>query len=159
MNPLPTRPFGPLWSRLGFGALRNEHRLSIPAPKGGFIASLVAPPAENMTSPVLVATWEAGLFVVNGGGDDVLVSASVDPFAPQGAIYRRGADERGPMVRVAGGLPAWLDGKADTGCIAARGAAVAVADLAGNLYVSANYGRTWSRRAEGIPMPSSVLIA
>ena len=37
----------------------------------------------------------------------ILVSASADPFAPQGAIYRRGVDERGPLVPVTGGLPAW----------------------------------------------------
>ena len=82
------------------------------------------------------ATWvveQAGLHAshcsaVAFAGDDVLVSAAVDPFAPQGAIYRRGVDEHGPLVTVAGGLPAWLDGIADTGCIATHGSAVAVAD-------------------------------
>jgi hypothetical protein len=91
-------------------------------------------------------------------GDDILVSASEGPFAPQGAIYRRGVEERGPLVRVTGGLPEWLDGKADTGCIAANGAAVAVVDWKGNLYMSGDYGRTWSRRAEGMSSPSAVLI-
>ena len=91
-------------------------------------------------------------------GDDILVSAAVDPFAPQGAIYRRGLDEHGPLVKVAGGLPAWLDGIAHSGCMAAHGSAVAVADLGGNLYVSADSGRTWLRRAGAIPTPSSVLI-
>jgi photosystem II stability/assembly factor-like uncharacterized protein len=112
------------------------------------------------------ATWvieQAGLHAshcsaVAFAGDDVLVSAATDPFAPQGAIYRRGMDEHGPLVRVASGLPAWLNGKADTGCIAVHGSAVAVADMGGNLYVSADTGRTWSRRADGIPTPSSVLI-
>jgi hypothetical protein len=37
-------------------------------------------------------------------------------------------DERGPLVPVTGGLPAWLDGIVHTGCIAANGLAVAVAD-------------------------------
>ncbi|HWB82932.1 MAG TPA: hypothetical protein VG675_02245 [Bryobacteraceae bacterium] len=91
-------------------------------------------------------------------GDDILVSASEGPFAAQGAIYRRGVDERGPLVPVTGGLPTWLEGKTDTRCIAASGAAVAIADWNGNLYVSADYGRTWSCRARGIPTPSSVLI-
>jgi hypothetical protein len=112
------------------------------------------------------ATWEveqAGLHAlhcsaVEFAGDDVLVSAAADPFAPQGAIYRRGVDERCPLVRVAGGLPAWLDGIADTGCIAAHGSAVAVADQKGNLHVSADNGLTWSCRTEGIPTPSSILI-
>jgi hypothetical protein len=95
------------------------------------------------------ATWvveQAGLHAshcsaVAFAGDDVLVSAATDPFAPEGAIYRRGMDEHGPLVMVAGGLPAWLNGKADTGCIAAHGSAVAVADMGGKLYVSADTGR------------------
>lgn len=111
-------------------------------------------------------TWEieqAGLHAsycsaVGFADDDILVAAATDHFAPQGAIYRRGVDEHCPLVTVAGGLPAWLDGIADTGCIATHGSAVAVADKKGNLYVSADTGRTWSRRADGIPTPSSVLI-
>jgi len=111
-------------------------------------------------------TWvveQAGLHAshcsaVEFAGDDVLVSAATDPFAPKGAIYRRGLDEQGPLVMVAGGLPAWLDGIAHTGCIASHGSAVAVADRGGNLYVSADSSRIWSRWADGIPTPSSVLI-
>ncbi len=112
------------------------------------------------------ATWvveQAGLHAthcsaVAFAGDDVLVSAAAGPFDPKGAIYRRGLDEHCPLVMVAGGLPAWLDGIAHTGCIAVHGSAVAVADREGNLYVSADTGRTWSRRAAGIPIPVSVLI-
>jgi hypothetical protein len=112
------------------------------------------------------ATWEVeqrGLHALHCSavafaGDDILVSAATDPFAPQGAIYRRGVNERGPLVRVTGGLPEWLDGIAHTGCIAANGSAVAVADMKGNLHVSADNGRTWSCRANGIPTPSSILI-
>lgn len=114
------------------------------------------------------ATWEVeqrGLHALHCSavafaGDDILVSAAADPFAPQGAIYRRGVGERCPLVPVtgSGGMPAWLDGIVDTGCIAANGSAAAVADRKGNLYVSADYGRTWSCRAEGIPTPSSILI-
>jgi hypothetical protein len=51
-------------------------------------------------------------------GDDILVAAAADPFAAQGSIYRRGVDERCPLVPVTGGLPAWLNGVADTGCLA-----------------------------------------
>jgi len=55
-------------------------------------------------------------------------------------------------------LPAWTDGIVDTGCIATGGSAVALADRKGNLYVSVDTGRSWSRRASGVPPPSSVLI-
>lgn len=91
-------------------------------------------------------------------GDDVLVSASADHFAAQGAIYRRPADGGNSLVAVGGGLPAWTDGIVDTGCIATRGSAVALADRKGNLHVSADTGRTWSRQATDLPSPSSVLI-
>jgi hypothetical protein len=112
------------------------------------------------------ATWkveQTGLHApycsaVEFAGDDILVSAAADHFAPHGAIYRRGVHESCPLVRVTGGLPAWLDGIADTGCIAASGSAVAVADQKGNLHVSADNGRTWSCWANGIPTPSSILI-
>lgn len=89
---------------------------------------------------------------------DILVSASEDHFATQGAVYRRPIDGPGPLVPVGAGLPRWIDGIADTGCIATRGSTLAVADKAGNLYVSADGGSTWSRRAKGLPTTSSVLI-
>ena len=92
-------------------------------------------------------------------GDDVLVSASLDHFAAQGAIYRRPVDRPGPLVAVAGGLPQWIGGIADTGCIATHGSAVAIADRNGNLYLSRDTGRSWSSQTCGFPLPSSVLIA
>ena len=112
------------------------------------------------------ATWlveQAGLHAsycsaVAFAGDDVLVSASVDHFAAEGAIYRRSIDGDGPLVAIAGGLPAWIDGIADTGCIATYGATAALADRKGNLYVSADVGRSWSRQPDVLPPPSSLLI-
>jgi hypothetical protein len=112
------------------------------------------------------ATWaieRAGLHAthcsaVAFAGDDVFVSAAADPFAPEGAVYRRRVDGPGPLALLGNGLPAWIDGVADTGCIAARGGAAAICDRGGNLYVSTDAGQTWSRRAGGMPSPSSVLI-
>ena len=86
------------------------------------------------------------------------MSASLDHFAAEGAIYRRPVDGHGPLVAVAGGLPKWIDGIADTGCIATHGSAVAIADRNGNLYLSGDTGRGWSRQVDGLPSPSSVLI-
>ncbi|HEY6331385.1 MAG TPA: hypothetical protein VI756_18815 [Blastocatellia bacterium] len=112
------------------------------------------------------ATWEIeqrGLHALHCSavafaGDHILVSASEGPFAPRGAIYRRGMGEQGPLARVTGGLPEWLDGRADTGCIAVNGSAVAIADASGNLYLSPDGGRSWSLVGKGIPSPSGVLI-
>jgi len=91
-------------------------------------------------------------------GDDILVAASADHFAPQGAVYRRPIDGHGPLAPVGGGLPRWIDGIADTGCIATRASALALAHKGGNPYVSSDAGRTWSRRANDLSTPSSVLI-
>ncbi len=123
------------------------------------------------TSSDAGATWvveKAGLHssfcsAVGFAGDDILVAAAADPFAPQSALYCRrsiggGLDEHGPLMMVAGGLPEWLDRTVHTACIAAHGSAVAVADRGGNLYFSTDTGHTWSRRADGLPPPSCVLI-
>jgi hypothetical protein len=90
-------------------------------------------------------------------GNDIVVAASTDHFAKQGAIYRRPLDRRQAFEPV-GGLPRWIDGIADTRCIATQGSAAAVADRAGNLWLSTDSGQTWVRHAERLPAPSSVLI-
>lgn len=90
-------------------------------------------------------------------GDDIVVAASTDHFAEQGAVYRRALTGRRYLEPV-GGLPRWIDGIADTRCIATQASAAAVADRAGNLWLSTDSGQTWVRRAEGLPAPSSVLI-
>lgn len=89
--------------------------------------------------------------------NDMLVAASTDHFATQGAVYRRPLEGRQPFEPVSG-LPRWFEGIVDTRCIATHGSAVAVADRAGNLWRSTDGGQTWVRRAEGLPAPSSVLI-
>jgi hypothetical protein len=92
-------------------------------------------------------------------GDDIIISASTDPFAAEGRIYRRPVKPNGSIVAVeGGGMPAWTEGRADTGCIATYGPSIAVADGAGNLYVSDDFGRTWSCGGAKLPTPSGVLI-
>jgi hypothetical protein len=112
------------------------------------------------------ATWttqQGGLHApycsaVAFAGDDILVAASTDHFAVQGAIYRRSIDESDALRRVGGGLPQWLEGIADTASIATRGSAVALADRAGNVYLSDDAGSTWSRSTARAPSASSLLI-
>ena len=91
-------------------------------------------------------------------GDNIFVSASVDPFAAQGRIYRRPIRPDGKIVAVEDGLPAWTNRRADTGCIATKGSTIAVVDGAGTLYLSTEFGRTWSGSSSELPTPSSVLI-
>lgn len=90
-------------------------------------------------------------------GDAIWISAATDHFAEKGAVYRRPI-EGGPLVAVGGGFPEWLDGIADTGCIAANGAAIAVADGGGSVYVSTSAGDHWARWASALPSPSCVLV-
>jgi photosystem II stability/assembly factor-like uncharacterized protein len=111
------------------------------------------------------ATWSAedeGLHAsycsaVAFSEQDILVSASSDHFATKGVIYRRPIDGIGPLQPVAG-LPEWLEGITDTGCIAANGSVLAVADKGGNLYVSDDAGNSWLRRGSNLPPISNVLI-
>ena len=91
-------------------------------------------------------------------GDDILVSASTDHFAAQGRIYRRPIRPHGDIVAVEDGLPRWINGIADTGCIATNGSAIVVVDRAGALYLSTEFGLAWSRSSSELPTPSSVLI-
>jgi hypothetical protein len=91
-------------------------------------------------------------------GDDILVSASTDHFATQGRIYRRPVRPDGDTVAVENGLPTWISGIADTGCIATNGSTIVVVDRAGTLYLSTEFGLAWSRSSSELPTPSSVLI-
>ncbi|HET6680630.1 MAG TPA: hypothetical protein VFG84_05475 [Gemmatimonadaceae bacterium] len=89
---------------------------------------------------------------------DLLVSAAAGHFAAQGVVYRRPIDGGKPL-RPVSGLPRSLQGVVDTGCIATRGAAIAVADKGGNLFVSADAGRSWRHLDDGLPMVSALLLS
>lgn len=102
----------------------------------------------------VLAEWRA----VEISGNDILVSSAKDTFAAEGRIYRRPVKLDGSLVGVEGGIPASIQGIVDTGCIAANGSPIAVADRAGNLYGSDDFARTWSSRRTGLPTPSGVLI-
>ena len=97
-------------------------------------------------------------YAVAFSGDDIFVSASADFFAGEGRIYRRPVKPDGSLVVVKGGMPAWIEGIVDTGCIATNGSSIAVADRAGNLYGSDDFGQAWLCRSTGLPVPSGVLV-
>jgi len=92
------------------------------------------------------------------GRNDIFVSASTDPFAAQGAVYRRPIDSNGPLQPLGGGMPQWIEGKADTDCIATRDSMVAVIDRSGRLYVSHDDGASWSYPWDRLPVPSGLHI-
>jgi len=92
------------------------------------------------------------------GRNDIFVSASTDPFAAQGAVYRRPIDGKGPLQRLGGGMPQWTEGKADTDCIATRDSMAAVIDRSGRLYVSHDDGASWAYPWDRLPVPSGLHI-
>jgi hypothetical protein len=92
------------------------------------------------------------------GRNDIFVSASSDQFATQGAVYRRPIDADGPLQPLGGGMPEWLDGIADTDCIAAHDSVVAVIDRSGSLYVSHDDGASWSHSVDCLPGPSGLHV-
>lgn len=92
------------------------------------------------------------------GRNDIFVSASSDPFAAQGAVYRRPIDGSGPLQPLGGGMPEWIDGIADTDGIATRDSMVAVIDWLGRLYVSHDDGASWSCPVDGLTGPSGLHI-
>jgi hypothetical protein len=92
------------------------------------------------------------------GRNDIFVSASTDPFAAQGAVYRRSIDGDGPLQPLGGGMPRWIEGRVDTNCIATRESTVAVIDGSGHLYVSHNDGTSWSCSSDGLPFSSGLHI-
>ena len=91
-------------------------------------------------------------------GDQVLVSASTDPFSPQGAVYRRSVTAGGPLRPFDAGLPRWLEGSPDTACIATRDDDIAIVDRGGCLYRSSDRGQSWSAHTARLPVPSSVVL-
>ena len=91
-------------------------------------------------------------------GDNIFVSASTDHFATKGRIYRRPTRPEGDKVAIEEGLPTWINGIADSGCIATQDSTIVVVDRAGILYMSTELGRAWSQSSERLPTPSSVLI-
>jgi hypothetical protein len=92
------------------------------------------------------------------GRNDIFVSASTDPFATQGAVYRRQIDGNGPLKPLGGGMPKWIDGIADTNCVATRDSMVAVIDWSGRLYVSQDDGAIWSCPFDCLTGPSGLHI-
>lgn len=92
------------------------------------------------------------------GRNDVFVSASTDPFAAQGAVYRRPIDSDDPLQLLGGGMPRWTDRHVDTDCIATRDSVIAMADGAGHLYTSYDDGLSWLQPLDGFADPSAVYI-
>ena len=133
---------------------------------GRFDVVIAASAAGLCISRDAGATWtieQQGLHAhycsaVAFGRNDIFVAASTDHFASQGAVYRRPIDSNGPLQALAGGMPQWIEGIADTSCIATGDSMVAVIDRSGQLYVSHDDGASWSHSSDRLPVPSGLHI-
>ena len=92
------------------------------------------------------------------GRNDIFVAASAGHFATQGAVYRRPIDGNASLQPLGGGMPEWIEGIADTDCIATRNSTVAVIDQSGRLYVSHDDGASWTYSFDRLTAPSGVHI-
>jgi hypothetical protein len=91
-------------------------------------------------------------------GAEIWVAASEHHFAAEGRLYRRPIAAAVALSPVLHDLPEWTDGIVDTHCIGVNDRRVAFVDRAGNLYGSGDFGLSWSRVAQNLPAPSSVLV-
>jgi hypothetical protein len=89
--------------------------------------------------------------------NEVLFSIQDGPFATRSQIWRWriGAEL---IEQVRDGLPEWLEGKVDTGWIAAGAGRAAIVDRGGNLWLSSADWAGWNRIASGVPYPFGLAI-
>lgn len=130
-------------------------------------------------SNVVAAATAAGLCVSEDGGQnwkvisnglevknslavavlpgEVLFGTSDGPFAKRSQVWRWriGGDGLEP---ISDGLPLWLDGKIDTGWIAAGNGRAAILDGGGNLWLSDEGSRGWKRIAADLPYAFGLLV-
>ena len=90
--------------------------------------------------------------------DDVLLSISDGPRATHGAIYRRPLTG-GALERIDNGLGDQLVGNIDTRCLATGNGRAALADGAGNVWLSDSGISGWEMIADGLPGVMGVAIA
>lgn len=89
----------------------------------------------------------------------IFVAASESHFSQEGAIYRRSVEPSSDhFEKVVAGLPNWLAGIADTSCITSSGDEMALVSAGGEVFMSADAGRNWSKMEEKLTGVSSVLI-
>jgi hypothetical protein len=89
--------------------------------------------------------------------DEVLFGTSDGPFAKRSQVWRwriRGEDPE----QIRDGLPRWLDGKIDTGWIAAGSGRAAILDGGGNLWLSTAGSSGWRRIAADLPYTFGLLL-
>jgi hypothetical protein len=123
----------------------------VAAPDGGIAAATAWGLATSVDHG---ATWgfdKEGLHssyarAVAVGDTAIFVTACDGPFGGRGAVYRRPLDAAG-LTRCESGLPEWVDGNIDSGCLAASGTHVAFGTEDGSVFLSEDGGASWAEVA------------
>ncbi len=103
----------------------------------------------------MALTYARGVAII---GDDVIVTVSDGPRATRSALYHAAVDG-GAVERVRGGLPDFLGGNVDTGCIASDGRRVALVDGDGDAWLSSEGIDGWQPIATGLRGVTAVAAA
>jgi hypothetical protein len=82
--------------------------------------------------------------------NEVLVSVQDGPFAKRSQVWKWEIGGQ-QIERVQDGLPEWLEGRVDTGGLAAGCGRAAIADGGGNLWLSTAGSAGWQKIADGLP--------
>jgi photosystem II stability/assembly factor-like uncharacterized protein len=123
---------------------------------GGLSISNDAGDSWRLLATGLHATYCRAVVVC---GSTVLLSASNGPRGGQAALYLTDLDGSS-FERCREGLPEWLPGNLDSLCVDALpdGALAAFGTESGDLFASADQGRSWSRLASEVGRITRVLI-
>jgi len=88
-----------------------------------------------------------------------LVTVSDGPFSTEGAVYRWVLGADGPLEQCLDGLPGWLAGNIDTGCLDASGEDAVLLDAGGAVFASGDDGLSWFHLADIDTNATSIVLA
>ncbi|MEX0663544.1 MAG: hypothetical protein WD598_02090 [Acidimicrobiia bacterium] len=133
----------------------TDPALVLAAAAVGFAKSTDGGVAWHVITDGLHATYARAVAFTN---EAALVTVSDGPFSTTGAVYRwiLGGDE--PLEQCLDGLPGWLAGNVDTGCLDAAGEDAVLVDAGGAVFASGDDGMSWFHLAD-VEGANSVVLA
>jgi hypothetical protein len=117
----------------------------IAATAWGLATSIDAGSSWEFDDRGLHATYARAVAVA---GESIVMSASSGPRGDASTLYRRPLNGSEGFVRSGGELPEFFPDNINTGCLAARDESVAFGTEDGELFLSGDFGETFTRVAE-----------
>jgi hypothetical protein len=134
----------------------SDPSLVLAAAAVGFVESSDGGESWKVITAGLHATYARAVAFAS---EAALVSVSDGPFSTECAVYRwvLGADE--PLEQCLDGLPGWLAGNIDTGCLDAAGEDAVLVDAGGAVFASGDDGLSWFHLTDLDTNATSVVLA